>query len=114
MNPKDYIKAHRGGIRKVIVIGVPAAAGVALGCRFGVIPYKQIAGTAVRIGRKVPVKAIGRAAKDGAVLLLDSKIAEDIYRGVRKELKGDTGQVIARKILEVKRLKGGKEDEQKQ
>ena len=100
MKVRNYIREHRSTIKKVVVIGVPTTAGVVLGCRFGVIPYRRIAGTAVRVGKKVPVRAIGTKAKDGAVLLLDSKIAHDVGKGIKREFKKDTRRFVGRKLRE--------------
>lgn len=109
MNVKKYIKDHKGTIKKAVIVGVPIAAGVAIGCRAGFIPYKQIAGTAVKVGRKIPVnkipiRQIGTKAKDGIVMLAGSEAAakagQALKYELKREIKGGARRFVKRKIRE--------------
>lgn len=108
-NIREYIKDHKGTIKKVVIVGVPTAAGIAIGCRAGFIPYRQIAGAAVKAGRsiplnKIPVRQIGTKAKDGIVMLAGSEVAaragQALKTELKRELKGEAGRFVRKKIKE--------------
>lgn len=114
MNVKKYIKDHKRTIKKVIIVGVPTAAGIAIGCRAGFIPYKQVAGAAVKAGRKIPlnkipVRQIGMKAKDGIVTLAGTdavaKAGQTLKHEIKREVQGEARRIIRRKIKDVQKVR---------
>ena len=104
MNVKEYIKDHKSTIKKAVIIGVPTAAGIAIGCGTGVIPYKQIGGVAIKAGRKIPVRMIGSKAKDGVLMVAGTEAATKagqlLKKELKRELKGNARRIVRKKIKE--------------
>lgn len=123
MNVKGYIKEHKRTIKKVVIVGVPTVAGIVIGCRTGFIPYKQIAGAAVRAGRriplnKIPVRQISAKAKDGIVMLAETeavaKAGQTLKKELKREIKGETRRIVRKKLKEGQKARAEKREPNKQ
>ena len=109
MRMKRYISNHKVTIKKAAIVGVPTAAGIVIGGRAGLIPYKQIAGVTVEAGRKIPlskipVKQIGMKAKDGVEMLAGNetvaKVGQELQQELKQELEDEAKRLIRKKIRE--------------